>query len=128
MNALLDTCALIWLTSQPSLLGPRAARMIDDPATQLWVSDVTLWEICLKWQAGKLKLPAPPRLWVESQQQKWLFHTLGIERRHLFRVAELPDHHKDPFDRLLVAQALESQLLLITPDPEIARYPVGVCW
>lgn len=128
MNALLDTCALIWLTTQPSLLGERATRLLDDPATQLWLSDCSVWEICHKWQSGKLSLPIPPRAWVDSQQQKWLFHTLKIERTHLFRVTELPQHHKDPFDRLLVAQALESHCLIVTPDPEIAKYPVPICW
>lgn len=128
MKLLLDTCSLIWLVAEPGRLGHGAAEFIDDPNTDLWLSDTSVWEICLKWQKGKLRLPAPPRTWVREQTDIWHIAPLPIARTHLFRVTELPTLHQDPFDRLLVAQAIEEGLTIATPDPHIAGYPVAVVW
>lgn len=124
---ILDTCALIWLTSAPQNLSDEAKAAIDASA-ELFVSDASVWEICLKWQAGKLKLPHPPRYWLNEQMGKWLLSRVPIEPADLFRSSELPDHHRDPFDRLLVAQTLERGAQLITPDGAIHAYPVAVLW
>lgn len=128
MKLLLDTCSLIWMTSAPDHLGPVAAQMLDSAHNQLTVSDSSVWEICLKWQSGKLQLPQPPRLWLQEQRDLWRFDWLSIERKHLWRVSELPMHHRDPFDRLLVAQAIEDGLTLVTPDPDVKKYPVATVW
>ena len=128
MNLLLDTCTFIWLVSDPGQLSQAATDAIDDAANELSLSDATLWEICLKWQLGKIGLPAPPRTWVEQQGDRWGVQRVAIQRSHLYRVSELPLHHKDPFDRLLVAQSIEQGLTLVTPDPEIQRYPAAVLW
>lgn len=128
MKILLDTCSFLWLAAAPENLGPEASAAIDRDDTQLFLSDGSVWEICLKWQAGKISLPEPPRAWVEAQRLTWRITTLPIERTHLYRVTELPTHHRDPFDRLLVAQAIEAGLSIATPDPWIARYPVAVMW
>ncbi len=124
---LLDTCTFIWLTGAPGQLSPTAQRAIDE-ASELYVSDVSIWEICLKWQARKLRLPTPPRRWITEQLGVWALGRLRIESEDLFRSAELPDLHKDPFDRLLVAQALVHNARLVTPDPAIHSYPVAVLW
>lgn len=102
--------------------------MIDDHSSTLVLSDVTVWEICLKWQSGKLKLPDVPRTWCESQARIWQLQSLSVSRSALYRTTELAEHHRDPFDRLLVAQSLEENLSLITPDQHIAAYPVSVVW
>ncbi|MEW6277265.1 MAG: type II toxin-antitoxin system VapC family toxin [Candidatus Eremiobacterota bacterium] len=128
MKLLLDTCTLLWMAGAPDQLGQTVRQAIDRPETELWVSDCSVWEICLKWEAGKLTLPLPPRSWVEQQRRAWTWNALPIARSHIFRVSELPLHHRDPFDRLLVAQAIEEEMVLATPDPRIARYPVAVCW
>ncbi len=128
MNLLLDSCTLIWLVSAPHLLSPTATRLIDSSRNGLWLSDCTVWEICLKWQAGKLKLPAPPRLWIQQQQQQWQLESLSIQRVHLFQVSELPLYHRDPYDRLLVAQAIQEGFTILTPDAEIHKYPVSFAW
>jgi PIN domain nuclease of toxin-antitoxin system len=125
---LLDTCTLIWLVSAPDRLSRAASEAIDRQSTELLVSDATVWEICLKWQAGKIGLPKPPRTWIEEQAALWLLEALPIRRTHLCRVTEIPEHHHDPFDRLLVAQALDEGLTIATPDPDIRRYPVDVLW
>lgn len=128
MKFLLDTCAFVWLVSAPKRLGPVASAAIDGAEARLYLSDASVWEICLKWQAKKIKLPQPPRLWIQQQQAAWEIESLPIDRSHLFRVTELAEHHRDPFDRLLVAQAIEASLTLLTPDPAIASYPVATLW
>lgn len=128
MRLLLDTCAVLWLAGSPARLGRRFTDAVALPNIQLFLSDCSVWELCLKWNAGKIGLPEPPRRWVESQKRIWGLESLAMERSHLYRVTELPDHHRDPFDRLLVAQAIEEGLTLATPDPEIAKYPVAVIW
>lgn len=128
MNLLLDACTLIWLASAPHLLSPTSTRLIDSPENALWLSDCTVWEICLKWQVGKLKLPTPPRRWIQQQQLLWRLESLTIDRNHLFKVSELPMHHRDPYDRLLVAQAIDAGLTIVTPDVEIHKYPVHFAW
>jgi len=124
---LLDTCTLIWLASEPSKLSA-AARSALESANDIALSDVSVWEICLKWQASKIGLPAPPRTWIGEQVRTWSLDRLPIEPEHMYRAVELGDLHRDPFDRLLVAQALDHSATLVTPDPAIAQYPVAVIW
>ena len=127
LKALLDTCTLIWLASDPGWLGTDAARAIDE-ADDLFLSDVSVWEIGLKWAAGKLTLPVPPRSWLRGQGIAWSLAPVPITREHLLRSFELPALHRDPFDRLLVAQEIMEDMTLLTPDPAIAAYPVPVLW
>src|SRR5690606_20180299 len=117
----------VWLTSAPQNLSAAAKMAIDD-ATELFVSDVSIWEICLKWQAGKLNLPTPPRHWITEQMNTWSISRMGIEPDDLFRSSELADHHRDPFDRLLIAQTIGRGAELMTPDPAMRAYPVAVLW
>ncbi len=126
-GVLLDTCTLIWLAAAPDRLSVAAREAIDE-CRRLVASDVSVMEIGLKWQAGKLELPAPPRAWVEQQAKAWALARLAISRLHLYRSFELAAFHRDPFDRLLVAQAIEEGLTLATPDAQIAAYPVATVW
>lgn len=128
MRLLLDTCAFIWMTSAPDSLGVRARTEIDDPAAELFLSDASVWEICLKWQAGKLGLPAPPRGWIEEQRKSWGVARVPLELDHFYRSTELPLHHRDPFDRLLVSQAIAEDLTIVTPDSAVQSYPAPSIW
>lgn len=128
MRLLLDTCTFVWLVSSPTELADRARRELDDPAAELVLSDASIWEVCLKWQAGKLHLPAPPRRWIEEQRRAWGLVRLPVELEHLYRCTELPLHHRDPFDRLLVSQAIVEDLTVVTPDAAFAGYPVTLLW
>ncbi|MCA9781468.1 MAG: type II toxin-antitoxin system VapC family toxin [Candidatus Eremiobacteraeota bacterium] len=128
MTYLLDTCTFVWLASAPERLSKDATRVINNQASTLVLSDVTVWEICLKWQSGKLKLPEPAKTWCESQAGIWRLERLSITRSAMYRTTELAHHHRDPFDRLLVAQSLEENISLITPDAHIAAYPVSIIW
>ncbi len=124
---LLDTCVFIWLTSDPSRLSATAANAIE-AENEICVSDACVWEICLKWQAKKIELPTPPRTWVTQQMNAWALQRAPVEFEHLFRTTELPGIHRDPFDRLLVAQSLALTAPIVTPDTSIRQYPVAVVW
>ena len=113
---MLDTCTLIWLCSSPDKLSATARELIDAPETRLLLSEASVLEIALKWTAGKLGLPDPPRRWVESQTWS-LCRALG--REDMYRAGELPDHHRDPFDRLLVAAAIRANAIILTPDDAV---------
>ena len=128
LNLLLDTCTFIWLVSSSERLPSKVARSINAATTSLFLSDISVWEITMKWQLGKLRLPQPPRYWIESQRERWSLSAVPIEREHLYRVSELPMHHRDPFDRLLIAQAIECGLTLVTPDEALHRYPAATLW
>ena len=124
----LDTCTLIWLCAQPERLSTTARDLIDTPETRLLLSEVSVLEISLKWSAGKLELPDPPRHWIESQVAAWSLESLALGREDMYRAGELPAHHRDPFDRLLVAAALRANALILTPDEAVRRYPVSCRW
>lgn len=125
---LLDTCAFFWLVAEPRRLSPAARRAIDDPAKSLHLSDASVWELCLKWFARRIRLPSPPRVCIPEQVQRWSLKELRIERGLFYRATELPDLHRDPFDRLLVAQAIETGLTIVTPDEAVRAYPVATLW
>jgi PIN domain nuclease of toxin-antitoxin system len=128
VNLLLDSCALIWLTSEPSQLSEAAVRAINQPEAVLHVSHASLWELSLKHAAGKLSLPESPRLWWSGQVNKWGLVELPLTAEALFRGTELPQHHKDPFDRVILAQADMLGLHLVSPDTEFPAYRIPLIW
>lgn len=128
MIFLLDTCAFIWLCTEPARLSAPVKRVIDADESDLVLGDASVLEIALKWQSGKIALPEPPRLWIERQTGIWSIRSLPISHEHIFRTSELPEHHRDPFDRLLVAAALTEGATILTPDAAIHRYPVSWRW
>lgn len=128
MNLLLDSCALIWLASEPARLSQTATAAINNPASTLCVSHATLWEITLKHHAGKLVLPDAPRRWWAEQIEKWGLVELPMTADVLLRGSELPPHHKDPFDRVILAQALLHDLSLVSSDRAFPAYSVRVVW
>ena len=125
---LLDTCTFIWLCSEPERLSTASKRAIDTVDASLLLSDVSALEIALKWASGKIVLPDPPRHWIERQISAWALRCLALSREDVYRAAELPAFHRDPFDRLLVAAALNSNATILTPDKAVQRYPVSCRW
>ncbi len=128
MKVLLDTQAFIWWDVEPTRLGPQATAVCFDPSNQLVVSVATVWEMQIKLMLGKLTLRKPLRHLVADQAQQNGLEVLLVNLEHVLRLDSLPSIHKDPFDRLLVAQALVEGWSLVTNDPAIAQYSVPVIW
>jgi PIN domain nuclease of toxin-antitoxin system len=120
VTLLLDTNVFLWWLDDNPKLGRRARAAIAARTELVFVSAATAWEIAVKRSTGKLEAPGDISNWIEQGG----FVELPIEVRHAVASAELPDHHRDPFDRLLVAQAQLEEMTLVARDDEIARYDV----
>jgi PIN domain nuclease of toxin-antitoxin system len=127
MNLLLDTHTFIWWDSDPTRLSRPALAALRDPANTVWFSVVSVWEMVIKNQLGKLPLHLPLAQIVTQQQANGL-QVLPVMLPHVLAVEKLPAVHKDPFDRLLTTQASVEGAELVTADPIFARYPVRVLW
>lgn len=127
MTGLLDTQAFIWMDSHPARLSAAATVFVLDPANTLFVSVVSVWEIVIKNQTGKLPLSRPLEDILRDQQAKNI-RLLDVNLTHVLAVRGLPVVHKDPFDRLLAAQAVAEGAVLITADKVFQQYPVQVVW
>ena len=105
-----------------------AKKAIDDPGNELWLSHVSIWEVHLKHLAGKLKLPENPRLWFSRQLAIWAVRDRPLDLESLHLTSDLPLVHRDPFDRLLVAQSQTHRLSLVSPDKFFPDYGIQVVW
>jgi len=128
MKLLLDTCVFIWLTASPENLSPAAKRAINESRNELWLSHASVWEIHLKHFAGKLALPEKPRLWFPRQLAIWGVRDWPMDLESLYLTSDLPPIHKDPFDRMLAAQAATHALTLVSPDEVFRKYDLKVLW
>ena len=124
MNLLLDTSALLWWLGDSERLGPLARSTIADPDNLIYVSAASAWEIAIKVQLGRLAGPPDPATWLPAELAANRFTPLAIGLHHALAVERLPPHHRDPFDRLLIAQAAIERLMLITGDWQLERYAV----
>lgn len=128
MRLLLDTHVFIWWDSEHGRLSPKVLDLCQDPANVLILSTVSAWEMQIKLQLGKLKLHVPLAELIESQQQINNLEILPVKLEHVLALDKLPDHHKDPFDRLLIAQANTEGVVLISRDPVFRLYSDNVTW
>lgn len=128
MKLLLDTHIFIWWASEPERLSEKVLNLCEDSTNNLILSVVSVWEMQIKLQLGKIKLHMPLQDLIESQQQTNNIRIFPIELRHVLALENLPAYHKDPFDRLLIAQANVENLFLITKDPVFSEYPVKLVW
>jgi len=128
MNVLLDTCAFLWLISDDAALSSSARAVFADFGNDVYLSAVSTWEIVAKHHLGRLPLPEPPHRFVLAQRQLHLIRSLSLDEEAVLQLAKLPDYHKDPFDRMLICQAITHGLTILTPDPAITQYPVRVMW
>jgi PIN domain nuclease of toxin-antitoxin system len=124
MRVLLDTHIFIWWDSAPERLPPPLLALCQDRHNTLVLSVASVWEMQIKAQLGKLQFHRPIAVSVESQQRTNNLHVLSIEVAHVLALDALPFHHKDPFDRLLIAQANAEHLALMSLDTIFASYPV----
>jgi PIN domain nuclease of toxin-antitoxin system len=128
VRLLLDTCTFLWIVGDAKELSRRARELFADPANDAFLSAASAWEIAVKHRLGKLPLPAPPDEFVPGQRIAHGIDPLTVDEESALHVAKLPDLHRDPFDRILVAQALVGGLVLLTPDDPIRQYPVRTLW
>ncbi len=128
MKLLLDTHTFIWWDSEPSQLSERILTMCQDNSNTLFLSVVTVWEMQIKSQLRKLKLNLPLADLIENQQRINDIQLLPINLEHVLELDRLPLHHKDPFDRLLIAQTNIEEAILLSKDAAFSAYSVQTVW
>ena len=126
MRLLLDTHVWLWIIAEPERFSSEAAAALENPENELLLSAASSWEISINFGLGKLSLPSPPERYVPAQIEKTGVKPLPVEHSHALRVAALPAHHRDPFDRLLVAQAQVEALAILTADRRFGKYDIEV--
>jgi PIN domain nuclease of toxin-antitoxin system len=126
MKVLIDTHVLLWGLQDEPKLSDRVRTLL--PKAEVWISVASLWEIIAKVQVGKLKLPTPVRDYITLKLRENGVSVLPLTFDHVRRLEELPLHHRDPFDRILIAQSLEENLPLITADSLFKNYAVRLIW
>jgi PIN domain nuclease of toxin-antitoxin system len=127
MRFLLDTAVFLWSLDKTDQLNERAQKALQS-GEDIHLSAASSWEIAIKWGLGKLRLPKPPAQLIPEAMNRLGIRALAINVSHSLAVAELPNHHKDPFDRMLIAQARSERMVLMTADAEFKKYPVETLW
>jgi PIN domain nuclease of toxin-antitoxin system len=124
MRVLVDTQCWLWMTSAPGRFSKAARAIVERREHELYLSAASAWEIAIKHAIGKLQLPEPPAAYVPARLDATGVRPLAIVLEHVLRVSTLPPHHRDPFDRLIVAQAQIEDLKILTSDPMFDAYDV----
>jgi PIN domain nuclease of toxin-antitoxin system len=128
VRILLDTCTFLWLITDDTALPASARNVFLDPDNDVYLSAVSVWEIAVKHSLGKLPLPASPDRFIPSQRESHGITSLPLEEQAVLYLSKLPPLHRDPFDRVLVCQAIQHELTLLTPDPLLTQYAVRTAW
>jgi PIN domain nuclease of toxin-antitoxin system len=128
VKLLLDTCTFLWTLAGGGELSAAARDALVDPDNDVLLSAVSAWEITVKNALGRLPLPEPPDRYVPAQRTARGILALPLDEDATLHLGRLPAIHRDPFDRMLVCQALAAGLTIVTPDEDIARYPVRILW
>lgn len=128
MKALLDTHAFLWWLSDDPRLGNAARELIADHRNEVFLSVASTWELAIKANLGRFAVTGDFEAWLLAQLAGNRFDVLPILLPHVLALSRLPAHHKDPFDRILIAQAMGEKMALLTTDTDIRKYPVEVVW
>ena len=128
MKFLLDTHAFLWWLSDPEKLSSRAFETIEAAEHEIYLSPASSWEIAIKMRLGRLALPKDLSSYIPQKMLSNGFRSLGIEQIHALETYHLPDHHRDPFDRMLIAQARVEKMPIITKDALIEKYVIETVW
>jgi PIN domain nuclease of toxin-antitoxin system len=128
VKLLLDTCAFLWISGGGRALPPSVVAAYQSPTNEVYLSAGSVWEIAIKYSQRRLPLPAPPAQLVAEERARLGVASLAIDEESALHIAKLPHLHTDPFDRLLVSQAIVHGMTIVTPDPIIARYPARTMW
>lgn len=128
MNLLLDTCTFLWIVSDSRELSKRCREMFSTPENDVFLSPVSAWEIVVKHALGRLPLPEPPSAFIPKHRKAHGIQPLDLGEEAVMHLSRLPEYHKDPFDRVLVCQAIAHGMAILTPDGHITQYPVRTVW
>jgi len=128
VRILLDTCTFLWLVTDAPALSDSARKVFAEVENEVYLSAVSTWEIALKHALGRLRLPAPPERYVPDQRTRHEISFLPLHEDATLFLKRVPRIHKDPFDRMLICQALVHDLIILTPDPLVSQYTVGTMW
>lgn len=126
MRLLLDTHIFLWYISGDPNLPDEFGKTLRDPVNTLFLSVASVWEAVIKYAIGKLPMPEDPSVYLPRERVKHEIDILPLEEAAMVHLAELPPLHRDPFDRMLIAQALQYDLMLVTVDDAVRRYPVAL--
>lgn len=126
MRLLLDTHAFLWAAAEPDQLHPDARAAIEDSSNDIFVSAAAAWEIVMKVALGKLTVPADPAVWFPARLRSMGFRALDVTAEHALAVGALPGIHRDPFDRIMIAQSQVEALTFVTRDSENQKYSIHV--
>ncbi|MCH8042294.1 MAG: type II toxin-antitoxin system VapC family toxin [Planctomycetes bacterium] len=126
MKLLLDTHVFLWFIGGDARLSSQLGSSIRDPENDVYLSVVSVWEAIVKQQLGKLSLPEPAESYLPKQRRRHLIAPLPLDEESVAQLAGLPDHHRDPFDRMLICQATHWGLTIATEDAQIRAYPIPV--
>ena len=128
MKCLLDTCTFLWIIAGATELSPAAKELFANPANEVLLSVVSVWELSVKHALGKLPLPSAIERFVVEQRKRHGIAALLLHEQAVLHLHKLPALDRDPFDRMLICQAIEHDCVLLTPDPLIAQYPIRAQW
>jgi PIN domain nuclease of toxin-antitoxin system len=128
VNLLLDTCTFLWIVADSPELSERARRLFADPDNEVYLSVASAWEIVVKHKLGKLPLPQPPHEFIPTWRTRHRIEPLPLDETAVLHLSRLPEYHKDPFDRIIICQAIANGLIILTPDRHITQYPVRTDW
>lgn len=128
MNVLLDICTFLWPTREPHMISPLAREVLDDPTTMLNMSHASVLEMVVKHREGKLAFPQPPEKWIPSCRAYFQIKDLPLDEVLIYRSGKVPDVHRDPFDRLIAAHAMQSGCTVISPDAHLGLLGASRLW
>ena len=128
MKLILDTCTFLWITIDDRRLSDNARVAFLDEENEVYLSSVSTWEIAIKHKLGKLTLPDPPDRFIPNQRSRHQIDPLPLDEISTLQLIRLPELHKDPFDRMLICQAIANGAVIVTPDQQIAQYPIRSLW
>ncbi|RLA79682.1 MAG: type II toxin-antitoxin system VapC family toxin [Deltaproteobacteria bacterium] len=128
MKILLDTCTFLWIITDDPELSERARSLFRDPSNDVYLSSVSVWEMMVKHSLGRLPLPEPPEGFIPAERERHGIEPLPLEEGAVLYLSRLPRFHNDPFDRMLICQAINHGMTILTPDKLIVQYPVATIW
>jgi len=128
MKLLLDTCTFLWVIKDAAELSDTAKVLFSDPENEIYLSSISMWEILVKYQLGRLPLPQQPEQFLIEQRKLHRIEPLPLQEEAIMQLIRLPEYHKDPFDRMLICQAITHKLAILTPDQTIKQYPIHTIW